>query len=362
MERYELTKKIKEYKEKIQSFREIIKIDSLLLEIKELDEVMLQSSFWDDPNKAQKVVNESNEKKGKLEAFQEIDASFTVIEEFYELDDADFEDELDKEIKLLGELLEKLELKLLLSGQYDSNNAIIDIHPGAGGTESQDWALMLYDMYLRYADLHNFKVELLDYQSGDEAGLKSVSFLVKGMNAYGYLKAEKGVHRLVRISPFDSNSRRHTSFASLDVMPELDDSIEVNIKEEDLKIDTYRSTGAGGQSVNTTDSAVRIKHIPTGVVVTCQNERSQIANRKKAMDYLKAKLFLLEEEKKAKELKDISGSKQEINFGSQIRSYVLHPYSLVKDHRTNVESGNPTKVFNGELDKFIYAYLKVSAE
>lgn len=361
MERYEINKTMEQWKEKIQSFEQILNLDSLLSLIKELEEQTVQPSFWDTPDEAQKVVAELNALNDKKAAFYSIQTSYETIEEFIELDDDDFQDEIEQELHHLGQLIEQLELELLLSGKYDHSNAIIDIHPGAGGTESQDWALMLFEMYSRYAELHNYKVEVLNYQSGDEAGLKSATLLIIGHNAYGYLKAEQGVHRLVRISPFDSNSRRHTSFASVDVMPEIDDSIELDIRDEDLKIDTYRSTGAGGQSVNTTDSAVRIKHIPTGVVVTCQNERSQIANRKKAMDYLRAKLFQIEEEKKREELASISGEKRDINFGSQIRSYVLHPYSMVKDHRTNYESSNPGKVFAGNIDDFIYAYLKVSA-
>ena len=254
--------------------------------------------------------------------------------------------------------VEKFEISTFLSGKYDQNNAIITIHPGAGGTESQDWAEMLYRMYQRYCSTKDFKIEVLDYLDGDVAGIKSVTFLVKGKYAYGHLKAEKGVHRLVRISPFDSSKRRHTSFASIDVIPELDDTIEIDIKPEDLRIDTYRASGAGGQHINKTDSAVRITHIPTGTVVTCQSQRSQIQNREQAMMMLKSKLFALMEEKQAKELKEIQGEQKEIAWGSQIRSYVLHPYSLVKDNRSLYESNNPKDVLDGNLDDFIYAYLK----
>jgi len=247
---------------------------------------------------------------------------------------------------------------MLLSEPYDKNNAILELHPGAGGTESQDWGSMLLRMYTRWAEQHGFKVETMDYLPGDEAGIKSVTLLIQGHNAYGYLKAEKGVHRLVRISPFDSAGRRHTSFVSCDVMPEFNNEIEIDIRSEDLKVDTYRATGAGGQHINTTDSAVRITHIPTGVVVSCQAERSQIKNRDKAMNMLKAKLYQLEIEKQQAELDAIRGEQKEIGWGSQIRSYVFHPYSMVKDHRTSFETGNVQGVMDGELDGFINAYLR----
>jgi peptide chain release factor 2 len=250
------------------------------------------------------------------------------------------------------------ELQLLLNQPYDKLNAIIELHPGAGGTESQDWGLMLYRMYTRWAEKRGFKVEVLDYQDGDEAGIKSVSLLIKGYNAYGYLKAEKGVHRLVRISPFDSAGRRHTSFCSLDVMPEIDDTIEIEIRSEDLKVDTYRASGAGGQHVNKTESAIRITHMPTGIVVACQQERSQIANRDRAMKMLKSKLYERKIEEQMKELAEIRGVQSDIAWGSQIRSYVFHPYSMVKDHRTSVETGNVGAVMDGDLDAFIDGYLR----
>ena len=264
------------------------------------------------------------------------------------------------ENKRLDSELDNLRLLLLLSGKYDSENCILEIHPGAGGTESCDWALMLYRMYTRWCEQKNYKTEVLDYQSGEEAGVKNVTLLVKGTNAYGYLKNEKGVHRLVRLSPFDSNNRRHTSFASIEVTPDIKKDIDIIIDERDLKIDVYRSTGAGGQGVNTTDSAVRITHLPSKIVVTCQNERSQIQNKEHALQVLKTKLFLLEEEKQEKELKNIQGSQMNIDFGSQIRSYVMHPYSMVKDHRTNVETSNVDKVLDGNIDMFIEANLKRS--
>ena len=246
----------------------------------------------------------------------------------------------------------------MLSGPYDKNDCILEIHPGAGGTESCDWASMLYRMYLRWCEKKNYKVEILDYQDGDEAGIKSVSIMVKGHNAYGYLKNEKGVHRLVRLSPFDSNNRRHTSFASVEVTPEIEQDTTIEIDEKDLKIDVYRSTGAGGQGVNTTDSAVRITHLPTKIVVTCQNERSQIQNKEQALKVLKSKLLLIKLEEQEKEMNEIKGDQREINFGSQIRSYVMHPYSMVKDHRTNTETSNVDKVLDGDIDLFIEDNLK----
>ena len=267
-------------------------------------------------------------------------------------------DEIESILPTIEKKTEELKLLVLLSGPYDKNNCIVDIHPGAGGTESCDWASMLYRMYIRWCEKKNYKVTVLDYQDGEEAGIKSVSFLVKGLNAYGYLKNEKGVHRLVRLSPFDSNNRRHTSFASIEVTPEIEQDTSIEIDEKDLKIDVYRSTGAGGQGVNTTDSAVRITHLPTKIVVTCQNERSQIQNKEQALKVLKNKLLLKKIEEQEQELKGIKGEQSNIEFGSQIRSYVMHPYSMVKDHRTNTETSNVDKVLDGDIDLFIESNLK----
>lgn len=323
---------------------------------------MTAPDFWDDQQLAQKVINEVNGLKELVHTFDKHEKALEDLEVTYELvkeeNDQELREELEPDVQTLTEALNKFELFILLSEPYDKNNAILELHPGAGGTESQDWASMLLRMYTRWAESKNFKVETLDYLPGDEAGVKSVTLMIKGHNAYGYLKAEKGVHRLVRISPFDSSGRRHTSFVSCDVMPELDDDIEVDINTEDLKIDTYRSSGAGGQHVNTTDSAVRITHLPTNTVVTCQSERSQIKNREQAMKMLKAKLYQLEIEKQREELDEIRGEQKEIGWGSQIRSYVFHPYSMVKDHRTNMETGNTQAVMDGELDPFIDAYLR----
>ena len=272
--------------------------------------------------------------------------------------DQTLETEVEETTKKLENDVEKIKLLVLLSGPYDKNNCILEIHPGAGGTESCDWANMLYRMYTRWCEKNNYKIIVLDYQDGDEAGLKSVSILVEGLNAYGYLKNEKGVHRLVRLSPFDSNNRRHTSFASVEITPEIDQDTTIEIDEKDLKIDVYRSTGAGGQGVNTTDSAVRITHLPTKTVVTCQNERSQIQNKEQAMKVLRNKLLLRKIEEQEQELNKIKGNQMNIDFGSQIRSYVMHPYSMVKDHRTNEETSNVTKVLDGDIDNFIEKNLK----
>lgn len=323
---------------------------------------MLHPDFWNDQDAAQGVINEANALKDQVHAFFEMNEAYEDLEVTFELlkeePDADFQAELEEQLASLTARLDDYELEMLLSEPYDKNNAILELHPGAGGTESQDWGSMLLRMYTRWAEKRGFKVETLDYLPGDEAGIKSVTLGIKGHNAYGYLKAEKGVHRLVRISPFDSSGRRHTSFVSCEVMPEFNNEIEIDIRTEDLKIDTYRASGAGGQHINTTDSAVRITHTPTGVVVTCQTERSQIKNRERAMNMLKAKLYQREIEEKEKRLAEIRGEQKEIGWGSQIRSYVFHPYSMVKDHRTGAESGNVQGVMDGDLDPFIDAYLR----
>ncbi|MDF2855631.1 MAG: peptide chain release factor 2 [Neobacillus sp.] len=323
---------------------------------------MLQPDFWNDQQAAQVVINEANALKDQVNEFQNLVESYENLDLTYELvkeeNDAELQADLEEELTQLTTRLNDFELQLLLSEEYDKHNAILELHPGAGGTESQDWGSMLLRMYTRWAEKKGFKVETLDYLPGDEAGIKSVTLAIRGHNAYGYLKAEKGVHRLVRISPFDSSGRRHTSFVSCEVMPEFNDEIEIEIRTEDLKIDTYRASGAGGQHINTTDSAVRITHLPTNVVVTCQNERSQIKNREAAMKMLKAKLYQREIEQQEKELLEIRGEQKEIGWGSQIRSYVFHPYSMVKDHRTNTEVGNLQAVMDGDLDTFIDAYLR----
>lgn len=329
-------------------------------DLRKYRELTLDAHFWLDQKSAQKVIADQKDAQTLLDQFNEIKDLLENIELAYELAKLDEHFDLkstEEEIKKYKHLTDDLTIKVLLNKPYDKFNAILEFHPGAGGTESQDWAEMLYRMYLRYAEYQGYKVSVLDYLDGDEAGLKSATILVSGPYAYGYLKGESGVHRLVRISPFDASGRRHTSFASVSVVPELDDSIDSEIDEQDLKIDTYRSSGNGGQGVNTTDSAVRITHLPTKIVVTCQNQRSQIQNRETALRVLKGKLYQLELEKKQKELDAFSTTNVSNAFGSQIRSYVFHPYSMVKDHRTNYETGNTEKVMNGEIEGFIQAYL-----
>ncbi|HZG59699.1 MAG TPA: peptide chain release factor 2 [Anoxybacillus sp.] len=330
--------------------------------IRELEEQMAAPDFWDDQKTAQTVISEANALKDLVGQFKSLEERYENLEVTYDLvkeePDEELQQELVAEVKQLTKEFSEFELQLLLNEPYDKNNAILELHPGAGGTESQDWASMLLRMYTRWAEKKGFKVETLDYLPGEEAGVKSVTLLIKGHNAYGYLKAEKGVHRLVRISPFDASGRRHTSFVSCEVMPEFNEDIEIEIRPDEIKVDTYRSSGAGGQHVNTTDSAVRITHIPTGIVVTCQSERSQIKNREKAMNMLKAKLYQKKLEEQQAELAEIRGEQKEIGWGNQIRSYVFHPYSLVKDHRTNTEVGNVQAVMDGEIDIFIDAYLR----
>ncbi|MEK5230817.1 peptide chain release factor 2 [Lysinibacillus sp. FSL K6-0232] len=347
---------------KLADFRGSLDLENKEARIQELDEMMLEPGFWDDQQGAQVIINEGNglkaivnEYKDLVETHENLDMTLELLREE---PDEELQEELGKELAEFQQKMADFELQLLLSGPYDQNNAILELHPGAGGTESQDWGSMLLRMYTRWAEKRGFKVETVDYLPGDEAGIKSVTLSIKGHNAFGYLQAEKGVHRLVRISPFDSSGRRHTSFVSCDVMPEFDDNIEIDIRTEDLKIDTYRATGAGGQHINTTDSAVRITHIPTGTIVQCQAERSQIKNREKAMTMLKGKLYQLELEKQQAQLDEIRGEQKEIGWGSQIRSYVFHPYSMVKDHRTNEETGNVGAVMDGDIDPFINAYLR----
>ncbi|WP_217270185.1 peptide chain release factor 2 [Bacillus velezensis] len=347
---------------KLADFRRSLDLENKEARIQELDEMMLEPGFWDDQQGAQVVINEGNGLKAIVNEYKELVDTHENLDMTLELlreePDKELQEELGSELAEFQQKMGDFELQLLLSGPYDQNNAILELHPGAGGTESQDWGSMLLRMYTRWAEKRGFKVETVDYLPGDEAGIKSVTLSIKGHNAYGYLQAEKGVHRLVRISPFDSSGRRHTSFVSCDVMPEFDDNIEVDIRTEDLKIDTYRATGAGGQHINTTDSAVRITHIPTGTVVQCQAERSQIKNREKAMTMLKGKLYQLEIDKQQAQLDEIRGEQKEIGWGSQIRSYVFHPYSMVKDHRTSEETGNVGAVMDGDLDPFINAYLR----
>lgn len=334
-------------------------------QIEELENKVGVSNFWDSPETAQKTMQQLTKLKDKVEEINRLETKLEDIEVLYELGKEEGTEsllpEIARELKELNELLGKMELETLLSGKYDQNNAILTLHPGAGGTESQDWAEMLFRMYTRWAESHGYRVEILDMLPGDEAGIKSVTVSIEGENAFGYLKSEKGVHRLVRISPFDASGRRHTSFAAVEIMPEVTDEAAIEIDSKDLKVDTYRSSGAGGQHVNKTDSAVRITHLPTGVIVQCQKERSQISNRATAMKVLQSKLLELQMKEKDKELAQLKGDQQEIGWGSQIRSYVFHPYNMVKDHRTSVEKGNVHAVMDGDLDDFIDGYLKMQA-
>ena len=351
-----------ECKDTINQLRETLKMSSKKEELSENEKKITAEGFWNDEKGSAKVLSKVKELKSVIGKIENIESRYEECIEMVQMLENEYDEEFAKELKenalSLEKELELMKVQALLSDEYDANVAIVTIHPGAGGTESQDWALMLYRMYTRWAERTKHSIEIYDMQDGDEAGLKSVTFSVKGEFPYGYLKGEKGVHRLVRISPFDSNSRRHTSFAAVDVLPEIDDSISIEIRDEDLEIGTFRASGAGGQHINKTDSAVRIKHIPTGIVASCQTERSQFQNKDNAMKMLKAKLYQLELEKNKERINQIKGDNSENGWGSQIRSYVFCPYTLVKDHRTGFELGNVQKVMDGYIDDFIYEYLK----
>lgn len=339
----------------------IFDVEDKLLRIKEIEEQMSRPDFWKDSKKAQETIAELKRLKSSCQPWQKAQEKQKELKELVEI--VDWQDaisigQLQKDVARLFAELDKLEFVTLLSGEEDKNNAILSIHAGAGGTESCDWAAMLTRMYMRWAERKGFATSTLDFLPGEEAGTKNITFIIRGEYAYGYLKAETGVHRLVRISPFDANKRRHTSFVSVDVIPEVSDDIKIEIKPEDLRIDTFRSSGAGGQHVNVTDSAVRITHLPTGIMVQCQNERSQFKNKSQAMKVLRARLYERETEEQRKKLEADYAKKQEIAWGSQIRSYVMHPYTMVKDHRTSVEKGNVNAVMDGDIDDFIEAYLK----
>ena len=333
-------------------------------ELKNLESKTLKEDFWQDAKQSNKILAKIKNIKNKVNEYRKIESEIQNLNELTELTNMEPDEEIAKDIikstKTLEQEVEKLEIATLLSGKYDANNAIVTIHPGAGGTESQDWAEMLYRMYTRWADKNGYTVTELDYLEGEEAGIKSVTFEIIGEYAYGYMKGEMGVHRLVRISPFDSGGRRHTSFASVEVLPEITDDIEIDINPDDLRIDTYRASGAGGQHINKTSSAVRITHIPTNIVVACQSERSQIQNRETAMRMLKSKLLDLKEKEHKEKIEDLKGEQREIAWGSQIRSYVFCPYTMVKDHRTNYEVGNVEAVMDGKINDFMESYLKFS--
>ena len=352
---------LRDMQPKIQELAVSLRIDSLTAKCKELEEIASAGDFWLDPDRSQKVLAELKAVKDTVNDYEELASLFSSTMELLDLaiadDDASFTDDILADIRTIERSYEEQTIKLLLSGEYDRNNAIVSIHPGAGGTEAQDWAEMLYRMYMRLSERRGFRFKVLDYLDGDEAGIKSVTFLVEGDFAYGYLKSESGVHRLVRVSPFDSSGRRHTSFSSVEVMPEFDDKIKIEIRDEDLEIEAHRASGAGGQHVNKTDSAIRIKHIPTGIVVGCQNERSQLQNKEVAMKMLKSKLLEIKEREQLERIEDIKGAKTNIEWGAQIRSYVFMPYTLAKDHRTGHEDGDINKVMDGNLDEFMNAYL-----
>ena len=331
-------------------------------QIEELEREMAAPDFWDDPQVSTEKTRKVKSLKDDVSTYYELEAQYQDILDLIELaneeDDRDMIEEVEADYAKFKEKLENLQTKTLLSGEYDDQNAIITLHAGAGGTEACDWTSMLYRMYTRWADQHGFQVEVLDTLEGDEAGLKSVTFQINGENAYGLLKSEHGVHRLVRISPFNANAKRQTSFSSCEVMPDIEKDLDVEVRDDDIRIDTYRSSGAGGQHINKTSSAIRITHFPSGIVVTCQNERSQLQNKDKAMQMLKQKLFMLKEQENAEKEAEIRGEVMENGFGSQIRSYVLQPYTMVKDLRTGEESGNAQKVLDGDLDQFLRAYLR----
>ena len=360
---------LEEAKYKLISYREIVaelgsamKIDELEKEIKELEEKTFAEDFWSNQENSSKILQKVKQLKDKYEAYKGLEGrledAITLAEMAIEENDESSIEEVESELAFVISESEKQRLETLLTGEYDKNNAIVSFHPGAGGTEAQDWALMLYRMYTRWGERHGFNVKLVDWLDGEEAGIKSATIMISGTNAYGYLKSENGVHRLVRVSPFDSSGRRHTSFASVEVMPEFDDDNSIEIRDEDLEITAHRSSGAGGQHVNKTDSAIRIVHIPTGIVVGCQTERSQLQNKETAMKMLKSKLLEIKEREKLDRIEDIQGNKTNIEWGAQIRSYVFMPYTLVKDTRTGYEDGNIGSVMDGDIDGFINAYLK----
>lgn len=362
MEKFEVNRVLAKFLKQIDDLSKSINPEKAMAQLDKLNKAMLDPNFWSNANEAQKITKEANFIQERLAFLNEITKKYEEIVEWLEISEEASEEWtlLVEEIDALKKAIDEFSIEVLLSGPYDLNNAILEIHAGAGGTEAQDWADMLFRMYQRYSQKKNYKIEIIDIQSGDEAGIKSATINVKGPYAYGYLKNERGVHRLVRISPFDSNARRHTSFASIEVMPELDDDINIEIKDEDIRVDVYRSSGAGGQSVNTTDSAVRITHIATNIVVSCQNERSQIKNRETAMKLLKSKLIQNEIRKQEEKLAAMKGIQKDIAWGSQIRSYVFHPYQMVKDHRTNFETSQVNDVMDGAIDEFISEFLKMS--
>lgn len=354
--------KIANLKKDIEELGRALGISSLRDRVAEIEKITAEPGFWDDMENSQKILVEQKQIKDKIEKYEKLisdaDDAATMVEMAMEENDDSFDEEIVEAVRKIEAEIEKQRLDTLLDGEYDKNNAILTFHAGAGGTEAQDWALMLYRMYVRFAEKNDFKVKVMDILDGDEAGIKSATILIEGLNAYGYLKSESGVHRLVRVSPFDASGRRHTSFASVEVMPEISDDVSIEIRDEDIKVEAHRASGAGGQHVNKTDSAIRITHIPTGIVVGCQNERSQKQNREMAMKMLKSKLLEIKEREHLEKIDDIKGDQKEIAFGSQIRSYVFMPYTMVNDHRTGCKVGNVNAVLDGDIGEFINEYLK----
>ena len=362
----QLNLRLQSNEEELRDLKDALGYERLKREIEELEAKASAPGFWDDMENSQKILQRTGKLKNTVETYDKMCASYedllVLIEMGDEEEDLSLVEEIETSVGELEESLASLRLQTLLTGEYDKNNAILTFHAGAGGTEAMDWVSMLVRMYTRWTERHGFKVKMLDFLDGDEAGLKSASLLIEGDNAYGYLRSESGIHRLVRVSPFDSSGRRHTSFASLEVMPEITDDTDIEIREEDIKMDVFRSSGAGGQHINKTSSAVRLTHIPTGIAVACQNERSQFQNREQAMKMLKSKLLEIKEREHLEKIEDIKGVQKEIAWGSQIRSYVFMPYTLAKDHRTGFESGNINAVMDGDIDGFINAYLKASSK
>lgn len=360
MENYEIVKAIDDFKTRLAELSKAVDIDKVDADLKKNEELLNDPNFWNNSKESAEVLKEIKVQKEKIESFKRLNQLEEDLEVYFDMNKTDggLDQDIEETVQLIEKELGEFEIKMLLSHEYDDCDAIFDMHPGAGGTESQDWCQMLYRMYLRYAEKHGFTVEVLDYQDGEEAGIKSVSFIVHGLKAYGYLKSEQGVHRLVRISPFDANARRHTSFCAITITPQIDKEINIEIKPEDIRVDTYRSSGAGGQYINKTDTAIRITHLKTGIVTTCQTQRSQFQNRDFAMKLLKNRLYMLELEEQNKKIKEITGEASDNSFGSQIRSYVFHPYSMVKDHRTDYEEYNTTAIMDGDIDGYINAYLK----
>ena len=357
--------RLENFRANIEELGNALRIDELTAKVAALEETTTAENFWNDQENSSKILRQIKQMKDKIAEYHDLENrledTIALTELAIEASDETMVPEVESEIKGIEEEEERMRIEILLSGEYDANNAIISFHPGAGGTEAQDWALMLYRMYTRWGERHGFNVKLLDWLDGEEAGLKSATIMVEGVNAYGYLKSENGVHRLVRVSPFDSSGRRHTSFASVEVMPEFEDDNTIELKEEELEITAHRSSGAGGQHINKTDSAIRILHKPTGIVVGCQTERSQLQNKETALKMLKSKLMEIKQREKLDKIEDIKGNKTNIEWGAQIRSYVFMPYTLAKDTRTGFEDGNIQAVMDGEIDGFINAYLKMNA-